>query len=148
MASPVPKPGAERRRRNAHTPHDRKLPVAGRPGPAPRPPVRLGKAGTRWWKWAWSTPQATTWGTAFTEALVKRAELEDLWAGAKSDDEVFLDVTKIVPLMTRLDESFGLTPRSAAAMHLTFEDAPAAPADAEPPPGVTDIRDRIRRLSS
>jgi hypothetical protein len=143
----LPKAATERRRRNVVPPSktDRRLPTTGRAGAAPTPPVPLGAAGFRWWSWAWSTPQATAWNhEGFTESLAKRAQLEDIWT-AVGNGEIAGDLTKILPLIHRLDIEFGLTPRSASALHMIFEEPPA---DAAPdtPDTVTDIRDRLKGL--
>jgi hypothetical protein len=140
----VPKPADQRRRRNVvpASASERRLPLAGRTGLAPDPPAPLGEAGMRWWMWAWSTPQATTWNhDGFTMALYRRAELEDLWTDGGNQ---YMDPLKLIPIMGRLDEQFGLTPRSAAQLHLSFaEPEEAAPA---PPGSVTDIRNRLKGL--
>ena len=143
----VPKPTGARRRRNTVGPAktDRVLPTSGREGIAPSPPVPLGVDGKRWWDWAWSTPQATTWThDGFTEVLVKRAQLEDQWAKGAGGD-FMVDPAKLMPLMLRIDEAFGLTPRSAAQLHLSF--AEPAPVETEERP-VTDIRDRLKGLGA
>lgn len=139
--APLPKPAAQRRRRNTIPPSkaERRLPLDGRPGLAPDPPTPLGAGGFRWWSWAWSTPQATTWThSGFTEALVKRAQLEDLWAGAEPWERL-----KLLPLMARLDEQFGFTPRSALQLRMSFEDPPEPEAALTP---VADVRDRLKGL--
>lgn len=149
MSSPVPKPADAKRRRNV-TPSalaDRKLSLTGRSGNAPRCPVRLGRAGSRWWRWAWSTPQAATWHAGFVEALAKRAEFEDLWSAAQADGDID-GAVKVHGHMAKLDAAFGLTPASAMGMHMSFEAAPAEPAPDATPAGVTDIRDRIKGLGS
>jgi hypothetical protein len=143
----VPKPPAQRRRRNNVPPSraERRLPASGRSGVAPDPPVPLGAAGMRWWSWAWSTPQATMWThEGFSEALGKRAELEDLWETGAINPMV--DPLKILAVMMRLDDGFGFTPRAAAQLHLSFEDA--EPEDATPAAPITDIRDRLKGLGS
>jgi phage terminase small subunit len=97
----------------------------------------------RWWNWAWSTPQSTTWNhDGFTEALVKRAELEDLWETGSINPMV--DPLKILAQISRLDAEFGFTPRSAAQLHLAFEEP--EPVDESPPSPVADIRDRLKGL--
>lgn len=53
------------------------------------------------------------------------------------------DKVKLLPMIARLDEQFGLTPRSAAQLHLAFEEPPEP--DATPAP-VADIRDRLKGL--
>ena len=105
--------------------------------------MRLGAAGLTWWVWAWSTPQSATWHAGYLDALIKRAQLEDVWVMAL-DGEGDVDVTKIMPLMLRLDESFGLTPKSAAQLHLSFVEP--EPEVAPSPEGVTDIRDRLKGM--
>jgi hypothetical protein len=143
----VPKAAAQRRRRNQvpAAKVDRKLPTTGRAGLAPDSPVPLGEAGFRWWTWAWSTPQATTWThEGFMESLAKRAQLEDVWT-AVGNRQIKGDLTKILPLIARLDAQFGFTPASAAALHMTFEEPPAEVDDPQP---VTDIRDRLKGLGS
>jgi hypothetical protein len=141
----VPKAAAQRRRANAvpSAKLDRKLPTTGRAGSAPTPPVPLGPAGMRWWCWAWSTPQATTWShEGFSEPLAKRAQLEDVWT-AVGNGEIGGDLCKILPQMLRLDEQFGFTPRSAAHLHMSFEEPPAEKVESSP---VTDIRNRLKGL--
>jgi hypothetical protein len=104
----------------------------------------LGGAGMRWWSWAWSTPQATMWThSGFFEALLKRAELEDLWERGMTLAGVPIDPMRLLPLMVRLDEQFGLTPRSAAQLHLSFEEPPQPEVESAP---VADIRDRLKGL--
>lgn len=78
MPGPVPKPAAERRRRNEPTIPSTKLPIGGREGRAPTCPYKLGRTGMKWWRWAWRTPEAAAWdalGHSFTVA--RRAQLED-----------------------------------------------------------------------
>lgn len=111
----------------------------------PPPPMRLGAAGLTWWAWAWSTPQASTWHDGFLDVLIKRAQLEDVWVRAL-DGEEDVDVCKIVPLMLKLDQEFGLTPRSASQLHYSFvEPEPEPEVRSE---GVTDIRDRLKGMRS
>jgi hypothetical protein len=141
VSTNVPKPEAFRRRRNAIPASKavRRLPLDGRPGLAPTPSAPLFTEGMRWWTWAWSTPQATTWThNGFTESLLKRAQLEDQWLTAEPWEKL-----KLLPLMARLDEQFGLTPRSAAQLHLTFEEPPEPEVELTP---VADVRDRLKGL--
>jgi hypothetical protein len=142
----TPKSAAQRRRRNVvpTAQGERVLPTTGREGCAPLPPVPLGPAGARWWNWAWSTPQATTWThDGFHETLAKRAQLEDVWT-AVGNGEIGGDLTKLLPLMLRIDESFGLTSRAAAQLHLTFAE-PMPEVEQRP---VSDIRDRLKGLGA
>jgi hypothetical protein len=37
----------------------------------------LGEAGKSWWKWAWTTPQATGWDASALYTAARRASLED-----------------------------------------------------------------------
>lgn len=74
---PGPLPNPQKRRRNAPTIPATTLPAAGRPGRPPKPPVELGTAGKSWWKWAWSTPQATQWDKGSMYTIARRASLED-----------------------------------------------------------------------
>ena len=53
------------------------LPASGRTGPAPESPYDLAEAGTAWWVWAWTTPQATRWDAGALYAVARRAQLED-----------------------------------------------------------------------
>ena len=69
---------------------------------------------------------------------MKRAELEDQWSHAEPYDKL-----KLLPLLTRLDEQFGFTPRSAAQLHLAFEDPPEPETEMAP---VTNVRDRLKGL--
>jgi hypothetical protein len=63
MPGPLPKPAAERHRREAPTYETRRLPASGRPGPAPElPPLRAWSTATlEAWSYWWSTPQACAW---------------------------------------------------------------------------------------
>jgi hypothetical protein len=76
---PLPKPEAQRRRRNAPTIPSTKLPAGGRKGRIPKIPewATLGANGAAFWKWAWSTPQAAGWDDGAHVTLVRRAMLED-----------------------------------------------------------------------
>jgi len=74
-----PLPNPQSRRRNAPTIPATTLPVGGRKGRRPNPPAEyeFGKAGKAWWKWAWTTPQATAWDAGSRYAIARRAQLED-----------------------------------------------------------------------
>lgn len=143
MASPVPKPPDARQRRAAVTGNPvRRLPASGRTGPIPKAPVPLGTDGRRWWRWAWRTPQALTWHAGTTETLVKRAQLEDRFANAPTDQ----DMARATALILRLDDALGLTPVGAAKLHFTFvEDEPetVVPAGVK---NVTPIRNRLKGM--
>jgi hypothetical protein len=72
---PLPNPNA--RRRNAPTIPDTVLPASGRAGEAPGCPYDLARAGSAWWAWAWSTPQASKWDAGALYVVARRAVLED-----------------------------------------------------------------------
>ena len=152
MPSPVPKPADARRKRRdvAASQAAHRLPLTGRSGPAPKCPVRLGPAGRRWWLWAWSTPQATTWHDGFIEPLSRRAQLEDQWVAAiesEDGDSRATDLAvRLLPLILRIDEAFGLTPTGATKLHYAFVDEPAPEATPESTGNVTNIRDRLKGM--
>lgn len=85
---PLPEPGS--RRRNAPTIPTTELPAEGFRGPPPRCPYRLSTAGRRWWRWAWSLPQAAAWSQGAVVALARRAQLEDDLAAIELVDDVDL----------------------------------------------------------
>ena len=74
-----PLPNEKSRRRNAPTIPTTELPVSGRKGRPPSLPkaYNLRKPGAEWWKWAWSTPQATAWDKGALYVVARRAQLED-----------------------------------------------------------------------
>lgn len=74
-----PLPNKQKRRRNAPTIPTTELDVAGRKGRPPKVPgaYNLQEAGTEWWKWAWSTPQALAWDSGALYVVARRAQLED-----------------------------------------------------------------------
>lgn len=74
---PLPSPDAERR--NAPTITPNALPAEGRAGPPPALPpwYELGSAGSAWWQWAWSTPQAAAWAAGTEDWVARRAVLQD-----------------------------------------------------------------------
>lgn len=98
---PGPLPNPNKRRRNAPTVPNTGLPAEGRQGRAPTPPYKFGKAGARWWKWAWSLPQATAWDAGALYGLARRAELEDQLAALE-------DVGKL-DLAGEVSEVLGMT---------------------------------------
>jgi hypothetical protein len=152
MANPAPKPPDARRRRRdvSASQAAHRLPITGRQGAPPKSPVRLGAAGRRWWRWAWSTPQATTWNAGFIEPLAKRAQLEDQWVtalegDADGDQRATDTAVRLLPLILRMDDAFGLTPTSAAKLHYAFvADEPVQ--DVPTSAGVTDIRNRLKGM--
>lgn len=143
MANPLPKPDARKQRHAVAQHNATRLPVTGRVGRPPKSPVDLDVAGQRWWRWAWTTPQATQWHRGFHEPLARRAQLEDEYAKLTEPD----DRARLLTHLLRLDESFGLTPKSAMAMHLVFVDEPEPPkaVDAKDAP-VTQIRGRLKGM--
>jgi len=152
MGNPAPKPSDARRRRRdvSASQAAHRLPITGRQGTPPKAPVRLGTAGRRWWKWAWSTPQATTWNASFLEPLAKRAQLEDQWVtalegDADGDQRATDTAVRLLPLILRMDDAFGLTPAAAAKLHYAFvDDEPAPPVESAG--NVTNIRDRLKGM--
>jgi hypothetical protein len=59
----------------------------------------LSKAGRDWWKWAWSTPQATRWNKGDLYTIAHRAQLEDDLAaldalGGHFDLSDYIDVSE------------------------------------------------------
>lgn len=141
MASPVPKPDARKQRHAVAAHNATRLPVTGRVGRPPKCPVDLDVAGQRWWRWAWTTPQATQWNRGFMEPLARRAALEDEYAGLTDQGER----QRLLSILVRIDDGFGLTPRSAAGMHLSFVDEPQAPKAVEDVK-VTPIRPRLKGM--
>jgi len=143
MANPLPKPDARKQRHAVAQHNATRLPVTGRVGRPPKSPVDLDVAGQRWWRWAWSTPQSTQWHKGFMEPLALRASLEDDLP--KMDTPA--DRARVLALMLRIDDAFGLTPKAAMAMHLTFVDEPEPPklvAGTEAP--VAPIRGRLKGM--
>jgi hypothetical protein len=51
-------------------------------------PYALGEAGSAWWAWAWSTPQAAKWDAGALYTVARRAALEDM-AAVLDDVEAF-----------------------------------------------------------
>lgn len=145
--APVPKPAdARQRRRDVAGNPVHRLPMSGRPGPAPKAPVELGPDGQRWWRWAWSTPQACGWHGGFTESLVKRAQLEDRFALTASDGDEQA-IARVLALIYRFDDALGLTPAGAQKLHLTFvEDEPEPVVPDGAGPKVTPIRGRLKGM--
>lgn len=101
---PGPLPNPQRRRRNAPTIPTTVLPAEGREGSPPRCPIKLGKAGRAWWRWAWSTPQAAAWTPGNLYALAHRASLED--------DLVALEVEPLNLIDLVEDDKLGQTLRA------------------------------------
>lgn len=66
------------------------LPAAGRKGRPPKCPYDLEKAGAKWWRWAWRTPQATQWSPGALYTVARRAQLEDLVDALGFVDELYL----------------------------------------------------------
>jgi hypothetical protein len=74
VPGPLPDPNARRRnKRKPSTP----LPLDGPLDKAPTCPYALGKAGKKWWKFAWKLPQATAWDDGAIYFVARRAQLED-----------------------------------------------------------------------
>jgi hypothetical protein len=150
MSGPLPKPN--KRRRNAPTIPTTELPASGRKGRAQKVPeaYSLRKAGRKWWKWAWATPQATAWDKGALYVVARRAQLEDDLATQDSpfestdfadllgrdEDEVTRELEFIVgrlagiaggrnPIlreMRELDKVLGLTPKAMAELRWSIVD--------------------------
>lgn len=154
MSGPLPDPNARRRnKRKPGTP----LPLDGPLGKAPKCPYALGKAGKKWWKWAWKLPQAVAWDDGAIYFVARRAQLEDevevleftdyselrdLLVGAADEDaatqiEWALSTLKkaaggkraIDKEMREMDNRLGLNPKSMADLRWTLE----APEETEQP---------------
>lgn len=81
------------------------------------------------------------WHAGYTEALVKRAQLEDQFAAATN----YQDTARIAALIHRHDDALGLTPAGAAKLHLHFVDEPPEPKlSPEEQRNVTPIRGRLK----
>jgi hypothetical protein len=146
MARALPKPDARAQRTAvAENSVAQRVPVTGRVGRPPSCPLPLGAAGQRWWRWAWSTPQATRWNKGFMEPLARRASLEDAYEQASKADNPFLERSRLLPTMLRMDSAFGLTPDAAASQHLVFVDEPQAPKVVDDET-VTPLRPRLKGL--
>ena len=140
MPGPLPKPPDQRRRRNRPTVPTTNLPADGFNEPAPDPPgwVELGPAGSAWWEWAWSTPQAAAWSTsAHLPTVARRAALEDDLRALESEDFDGLGIQELRSLVkslkaivtnkagllskvTELDDRLGLSPKSMAQLRWTI----------------------------
>lgn len=149
MAGPLPKPADQRRRTNDDTIPTTELSVKGRRGRPPKCPYDLGKSGLEFWSWAWGTPQALAWDKGSLYALGRRAALEDDLAALGQVDNLdafeLLDdeggqavkalIRRLAALATgrlailkemrELDERFGLTSKSLAAMRWKIVAPPA-----------------------
>jgi hypothetical protein len=171
---PGPLPDPKRRRRNAPTIPTTELPVAGRKGPAPKPPTELARAGKAWWRWAWRLPQACGWSAGDLYVVARRAELEDSLEALElvdgfdlaellDDDDAARRLEAIIGKlkalaggrlalereMRELDDRLGLTPKGLAALRWKIvADAELELEDDDEPAGdVTRLEDRRRRLT-
>lgn len=142
MASPVPRRPQERRRRNIVEPGkaDRALPVNGRRGRPPKPPVALGSAGQALWVRLWSSPQATVWHRSDADGVAKRCQLEDMLAEGDGDR------LKVMAQIQTWEDRWGFNPRALAQLHMWIEGDGPPPADKKPTRDVVDIRDRMREI--
>jgi hypothetical protein len=98
---PGPLPNPQSRRRNAPTIPTTSLPAAGREGKPPAAPYKLGRAGRKWWAWAWSTPQATVWDPGSLYVVGRRAVLEDELAALAETEKI--DFVALLELSDRKD---------------------------------------------
>ena len=147
MPASVPKPDARKQRHAvADNQSSYRVPVSGRLGRPPKAPFILGPAGERWWRWAWSTPQATKWHKGFHEPLARRASLEDEYGASVADGDR-QSASRLLAAMYRMDDSFGLTPMGAAKQHIVFvDDEPAPKAGNGAAGNVTPIRNRLKGM--
>jgi hypothetical protein len=148
MPQPIPKPDARKQRHAvAENQSSHRVPTSGRVGRPPKVPFALGEAGARWWRWAWSTPQATKWHKGFHEPLARRASLEDVYDAAVADGDR-QGASRLLAAMYRVDDSFGLTPMGAAKQHIVFvDDEPStAKAGNGASDNVTPIRNRLKGM--
>lgn len=122
MPGPLPKPAGQRRRSNPATIPTTNLPCRGRTGPTPRSPIKLGAAGTAWWKWAWKTPQAAAWDVGNANFIARRANLEDKVAS----DDLKMELAVLREMRER-DDRLGLTPKGRLALRWSIvDDTPAS----------------------
>lgn len=168
MSGPLPNP--QKRRRNAPTVPATTLPASGRKGRPPNPPkaYALGDAGRAWWKWAWTTPQATAWDQGALYAAARRAtledelatlgeledrvQLEDLLAGAEPEAvqrvEWALGLLKrsaagsvsLMKEMRELDKRLGLDPKALAELRWTIVEEDGTPQEKPKPAPVRKLR--------
>jgi len=85
------------------------------------------------------------------EPLAKRAQLEDQWVtalegDADGDQRATDTAVRLLPLILRMDDAFGLTPAAAAKLHYAFVADEPVPADAASNTNVTDIRNRLKGM--
>lgn len=147
MASALPKPttDARSRRKDITGQGVHRLPIQGRVGRPPAAPYPLGDAGKRWWRWVWTTPQATLFHKGFAEPLCRRAALEDDYEEARKGANT-ADLARLLTLMIRLDEAFGLTPLGATKQHMVFVDEPTKPEPVKDAGSVTPMRGRLKGM--
>jgi len=159
-----PLPTSSPRRRNGPTIPTTNLPAGGRKGRPPKVPEEyaLRKAGTAWWRWAWSLPQAAAWDKGALYACARRAQLEDDLAlidefdpfdlasvlGLDEEGEQLRELgfvigrlkslaggrLAIVKQMGELDKRLGLDPKALAELRWTIVDDTPKSAAAEPEP--------------
>ena len=124
-----PKPPGTRRRRNVQgVKPDHQLPISGRKGRIPKPPLPLGASGEAFWRAAWRTPQACTWHDGVTYSLARLAQLIDEYDQAQFVDER----NKLGVRMEKGFIEFGLTPRAMSSLHLFVVDDEKADAVYQP----------------
>jgi hypothetical protein len=64
------------------------LPLDGPEDAPPKCPYSLGKAGRKWWKWAWKLPQAVAWDDGAVYFVARRAQLEDDLAAVDEPEDL------------------------------------------------------------
>lgn len=130
---PGPLPDPNHRHRNVSVIPTTSLPANGRSGAPPRSPYALGAAGKRWWKWAWTTPQACAWDAGSVYAVARRAQLEDDLADERTAPRLRES--------RELEDRLGLTPKGLAALRWKI-----IPPD--PTPAVAGTDDLSRKRES
>jgi hypothetical protein len=81
----------------------------------------------------------------FHEPLARRASMEDLYAKALQSGDA-TEAPRLLALMMRLDDAFGLTPAGAAKQHMVFVDEPTTPAVVKAKDNVTPMRNRLKGM--
>lgn len=169
---PGPLPERNRRRRNQPAIPTTNLPAGGRTGAVPRPPkwVKLGTAGTAWWRWAWHTPQACGWvEDGVADVVARRASLEDDLAAlhtvesldaleAMNTENLRDLVRRLAAILTgslgikramfEIDGKLGFTPKGFADLRWTIVGESERGVSPEPDEVTQRREDRRARLSA
>lgn len=122
-SGPLPKPAAQRRRRNT-APGEQSL----RPGdaiPAPKLPFRVAAATASWWASIWASPMAPMWLPSDTHGLFMLADLMDSYWTA-SDPAVKAKLSTEIRLQS---QRFGLSPIDRVRLRWNVVEPPKATAN-------------------